>query len=76
MKLYLHSLYIPSWCGQGQLQHFPLTNFVRSNSRSIIEEVSGKDLNGSVSGLVRVISTEFNLRGLGKVMKILRITTL
>lgn len=43
------------------MQHFHLINFVRSNSRSIIEEVSGKDLNESVSGLVRVISVEFIL---------------
>jgi hypothetical protein len=41
-----------------------LTNLIRSNSRSIIEELSGKDdLNGSVSGLVRVISAEFVLEG-------------
>ena len=73
MELYLHSLSIPSWCGRGQLQCFHLTYFVRSNGRSIIEEVIGKDLNGSVSGLVRVISTEFNLGGLRKIKKILRI---
>ena len=61
MELYLHSLCIRSWSGQGQLQYLHLTNFVRSNSRSIFEEVSGKDWNGSVSGLVRVISPEFIL---------------
>ena len=62
MELYLHSLSIPSWCGQGQLQLFHLTNFVMSNSRSIVEEVSGKDLNGSVSGLVRLFLRNLSWR--------------
>jgi hypothetical protein len=61
VELYLRSLSIPSWCRQGQLQYFYITNFVRLNIRSIIEEVSGKNFNGSVSGLIRVISAEFIL---------------
>jgi hypothetical protein len=59
--LHIRSLFIPSWRRQGQLQYFYLTNFVSSNSKSIIEEVSGENFNGNVSGLVRVISAEFIL---------------
>ena len=49
---------MPSCCGRGQLQLF---NVVNSNGRSIIEEVSGKDLKGSVPGLAGVIFPEFSL---------------